>query len=125
MALVMLGEEKLAVDLAAGRIGLQRLFQVGLLKQLVLDPKGDGHAERLEAARRIGKVGLQQALEFDERLFKEDNVVDAIQINLACVQTVLNGLAGKARVMLLAAKALLLSGRDDGAVLNGAAALSW
>ena len=39
MALVVLGEEKLAIDLAAWREGSKRLLQFRLLKELFLDPE--------------------------------------------------------------------------------------
>ena len=39
-------------------------------------------------------------------------------------ETIVDGMAGKARVVLLARKALLLGGRDDASVDDQAAALS-
>jgi len=45
-------------------------------------------------------------------------VIDAIEINLVRLQKILNRLAWKARVMLLAAEALFLNRRKCAAVVN-------
>ena len=103
MALVVLGEEQLAVDPAARRRGLERLLQVRLLEQLLLDPERHRHAERAKAARRIGEIGLEQALELDERLLEEDDMVDAVEVDACRIQAIADGLCGKAGIMLLAA----------------------
>ena len=116
--LVVLGEEELTVDPAAWRIGLESLFQVRLLEELLLDPQRHCNLERSKAARSIGEIGLQQALELDERLFEENDMVDAVEIDLCRIQTIADGLVGKARIMLLAAEALLLSRCDSAAVLD-------
>ena len=45
-------------------------------------------------------------------------MVDVVEIDLACLQTVADGMGRKARIVLLAGEALLLSRRDDVAILD-------
>ena len=45
-------------------------------------------------------------------------MIDPVEVDLAGLKTIADGLAGKARVVLLAGESLLLSGRDDAAVLD-------
>ena len=118
MALVVLGEEELAIDPAASRESSKRLFQLRLLKEPFLDPKWDRHSERLETVWRVREVGLQQALELDEGLFEEHDAIDAVEIDLGRVQTVADGMGWKARIVLLAGEAFLLSRRDEATILH-------
>jgi hypothetical protein len=55
---------------------LQILAQQALLEQLFLEPERDRHLERAEAPRRERNIGLEQPLEFQERLVVEGDVVD-------------------------------------------------
>src|SRR5262245_19944825 len=59
MALMVLRKEELAMDLAGRCVGPERLFEVRLLKQLLLNPKRDGHPERPEAAWGVCEISLQ------------------------------------------------------------------
>ena len=79
---------------------------------------GHRHSERLETAWCVGEIGLQQTFEFDQRLLEEDDMVDAVEIDLARVQTVADGMGRKARIVLLAGEAFLLSRRNNVAILD-------
>lgn len=118
MTLVMLGEQKFAVDLATRCKCFEQLFQIRLLKKLFLYPNWNRHSERLETTWRVREVGLQQALEFDEGLFKKHDVIDAVEIDLGRVQTVADGMGWKGRIMLLARKAFLLSRGNNLAIFD-------
>ncbi len=83
---------------------------------LLLQPDRNRHAEALEARWRKRQVRLEQALEFSQRLLVEDDVVDVAPASPACAETILNGVGGKAGIMLLAGEPLLLRGGDDVAI---------
>src|SRR5262249_48808116 len=78
----------------------------------------NGHRERPQAAWREREIGLEQALELEERLVVEDNVVDLIQRHAGLAQTVLDRVRREARGVLLARESLFLSRRRDTAVLD-------
>src|SRR5262249_2875269 len=84
-----------------------------LLKHFLLDPQWHCHLERSEAARRIGKVGLQQPLKFDQRLLEEDDVIDAIEVDLARLKAIADSMTREACIVFLAGKALLLRGSHN------------
>ena len=88
MALVMLGEQQLVADAAGGGELGQRLLEVRLLEQLLLEPQRHRQAEGAEAARRVGEIGLEQALELDQRLLEEDDVVDAVEVDAGGVEAI-------------------------------------
>ena len=96
------------------------LFQLGaqqiLLKQLFLDPDRHGPLEGAQAPRREGHVGFKQALELEEGLVVEGDVVDVLEFEAGFGQTIGDCVRGKALVVLSAREALLLRGRDDPAV---------
>src|SRR6476620_3112305 len=54
MALVVLGEEELAINPAASRERPKRLLQFRLLKELFFYPEWHRRSERLETAWRVG-----------------------------------------------------------------------
>ncbi len=54
-------------------------LQRGLQVELLLQPDRHGRDEGAEAARRVGQVGLQQALELHQRLVVEHDLVDVCQ----------------------------------------------
>src|SRR5579859_3517413 len=82
-----------------------------LLEQLLAQPYGDRHAEGPEAAGSERKVRLQQALELQERLVVESDVVDLLELEVPFGKAVLDGVHGKTRIVLLARKALFLRSR--------------
>ncbi len=118
MALVMLRKKQLALDLATCRIVAERLLQVRLLVELLLDPHRDRHPERGETPGRIDKIGLNQALEFDKGLFEKDDVFNPVEVDIGRIEAIANGCVGKGGVMFFACKALLLSGGDDLTVVH-------
>ena len=92
--------------------------QQGLLKQLFLQPQRDRHLEGAEAARRHRDVGLQQPLEFEERLVVEHHVVEAVGGDAGFFQAIGDGVVREGGIMLAPGKAFLLGGGDDAAVLD-------
>ncbi len=123
MALVMLGEQQAALDLfGVEAVGLGQLLELlaqqALLEQLLLEPHRHRHAERGEALGRERQIGLEQALELEERLVVERDVIDFVEADAGLAQAVRDRAAGKAGIMLLAAEALLLRRGDDLAVLD-------
>ena len=124
VALVVIGEQQLLFPVDAVVDLQQMVAQHGFLEQLLLQPDRDRLAERLKAARRKGEIGLEQALEFEKRLFVEHHMIDVGRRQLAGRQAVANRGSGKARVVLPPRKALLLRRGDDLAVHSKAAALS-
>ncbi len=113
MTLVMFAEQQPFLPIEVGLPLLHLIAQQRLLKELFLQPQRHGHAEGVEAARREGKVCLEQALELQERLVVESYVVDVGKLEAGRIQAVLHGVFRKARVVLLAREALLLGGTDQ------------
>ena len=75
------------------------------------------------ALRKEGKprganvdISLDQALELDERLLVEDDVVEVGGGNASRLETIVYRSHGKIRIMLLACEALFLRGGNDIAV---------
>ncbi len=65
------------------------------------------------------EIGFEQALELQERLVVEDDVVDVVELDAGLRRgNTAIALCGKAGIVLLAREALLLRGRDDLAVLD-------
>ena len=113
MGLMMLGEHQARkfFDLAPsdrGELVAQEFFQV----KLFFEPDRHCGQERAKAARRIGEIGLEQAVELKQWLVVEDDVVDLLQRNLAFGKTVLGRMCRKPRIVLLARKSLLLRRRN-------------
>src|SRR5580704_12053311 len=114
----MLAEQQALLPIEVGLPALHLVAQQRLLEQLLLQPQRHGHTERVEAARRVGEVGLEQTLELQERLVVESDVVDVGQLDAGRVQAVLHSVLREARIVLLAGEALLLRGADEMAVLD-------
>ena len=69
MRLVMLAEQHVA------REPVESATDVVAHPQLVVQPERQGHEIRPETPGRVGGVGLEQAIEFDERfLVKADQI---------------------------------------------------
>ena len=90
------------------------------MKQLVLDPHGHGRGKAHKAPGRQGQIGLQQALEFEERFFVKNDMRQFGRGDAGLAQAILNRMAGKARIVLFAAEALFLSGGNDAALVDEA-----
>ena len=86
--------------------------------QLFLEPLRQGPAEAAQAARGIGEVGFEHALELAERFLVEGDVVKLSRLQAGFLQAVGDGLGRKAGVVLLAGKALFLRRRDEHAVTH-------
>ncbi len=117
MGLVVRGKQKrrqpVALDAGhRGELPAQQRLQVKLL----LEPYRHGRQKRAKAPRRISDVRLEQALEFEQRLVVENDVIDVFEADAGFAQTVLDGAARKAGVVLAAREALLLGGGRDPAV---------
>jgi len=68
---------------------------------------------------------LEDALELEERLVVERDVVEILCRDVPVVEAELDRVLREPRVMLPAGKALLLRGGQDFAVAHEVAALSW
>src|SRR6266852_5552979 len=101
MALVMLGKEEAPLPVVGGGIGLELFLQQRLLKQLLPEPQRNGLGERGESARSESQVGLQEALELEERLVIEDDMVHLSEAASALSKAILDRMAREARVVLL------------------------
>src|SRR6478672_8765742 len=114
---MMLGEQELLERYLL--VELLELFpQQALLEQLLLEPERDRHLEGREAARRERDIGLQQPLEFQERLVVEGDVINPGEFCADRIQAIADRVMRERRIVLLAGKALLLRSRDDAAVLD-------
>ena len=118
MALVMLGEAQLLVPVDIRRFGAQQVDQQRFLKQLLLQPQRHRHAERAKAPRRESKIGFEQSLELQKRLFVEGDEVDIAPAGASFLDAIAQRMDRKIRVMLLACEALFLRGRNDLAVAH-------
>jgi hypothetical protein len=124
VAPVMLGEEQLVLPVEAGGPRLEPLAEQILLKQFLLEPQRQRHAERAEPARRKGEIGLEQPLELYKRLLVENDVVEIIEIKASFVETVANGVFRVARILLLAGKRSSCAAATTWPSSTSAAALS-
>src|SRR5437879_7018206 len=94
----------------------QRPPDVTLHEELLLHPQRTGQAERSEALRSDPQVGLENALEFEQRFVVEADVREVGALDPRRRETIGDGPMGERRVSLLAAEALFLRRRDDLAV---------
>src|SRR6185503_14619397 len=88
------------------------------LKQFLACPERHRHLEGAQASRGEGQIRLQETLEFQKRLVVKDDVIDVLKTYPAFGQTVCHGVVGEARVVLLAAEALLLGSGHNIAIAN-------
>ena len=106
MRLVMLGKDDLSVE---SELGLDKIFH----PKFLFDPKRQGLQERCDPVRRVSKIGLDDALEFDERLIVERDAIKLRGFHAALFQAEIDGVLRKREIMFLARKALFLRRRDD------------
>ena len=116
--MMVLGEAQLVLGRQRRVDLLQRLYEQVALKQLLADPQRHRLAERGEAARREGEVGLDQPLELEERLLVEDDLVDRRAVAARGLQAIAQRMRRKPGVVLDAGEALLLRRGDDRPVLD-------
>lgn len=81
--------------------------------ELLLEPQGHRVEKRLETARRVGEIGLEQAAIGEYGLVVEAHIVELLRIEFRLAQTVVDGVARERRVVLLPGKTLFLSCCDD------------
>src|SRR5438067_6909317 len=117
MAQMMFGEKQsctieLLIDF------LQLLSQQALLEQLFLQPQRNRHLEGAEAERRQRDIGLEQPLEFQERLVIEHDMVDVGKLCARGFQAIADRMHRKRWIVLLAREAFFLRGSDNATVLD-------
>src|SRR4029453_10755068 len=110
--LMMLGEEDLALETVEHRLVQEQAPR----EELVFQPDRHGGEERSKSARRDAEVLLEQALELEQRLVVEADVVELASRQARLTEAVGRGPSGKPGVVLLAGEALFLRGRNDLAV---------
>ena len=104
----MLGEDvPLLVALPEPFVHLSRQVQ------LLLQPQRHGLDEGPEAYGRVTHIRLEQALELEQRLVVETDVVQLLRLQAGMLQAVLDGVDREAVVVLLAREAFFLRGGDD------------
>jgi hypothetical protein len=94
----------------------QRVAQAAREVQLLPDPDGQRLSKRAEATRRVREIGLQQPVEFQERLVVKRDMVERAGVEAAALETERHGLRRKPIVVFAAREALFLRRRDDLAV---------
>jgi hypothetical protein len=86
--------------------------------ELVREPERYRASDTVEAARREGEVGFEQALELQQRLFIKSDVRQLFAADSGFLQAVLDGASRKAIVVFLPGEALFLRRSDDPAVAD-------
>src|SRR5205807_42428 len=79
-------------------------------EQFLFQPNRHGSDKADETARRESQVGLQEALEFDERLFVEGDEVELLGAQAGFLEAIRNCGVGKSGVVFPPAETLLLDG---------------
>ena len=98
---------------AAGAEARELFAQLRLQQQLFLDPDRHRGNERAQPARGGREVGLEQALELEERLVVEHDRIEAGEVGGAGREAVADRRRREARVVAPAREALLLRRRDQ------------
>ena len=114
MRFVMFAEKHLAF------VGVEAFPDVVGHPQTVAQPEREGHQVGAEPLRRTGDVGLEQAIELDQRLFVEPDQIEVAGLDARLAQAVVDGLGREGGVVLAAGETLLLGGGDNTAVLDQA-----
>jgi len=91
----------------------QRRAEPPVQPELVFDPRGPGERELGESPRRDRQEGLQNPVEFEDRLLVEPHGREVGGADAALAQAVLHGAGRKPGVALLASEPLLGCGGDD------------
>ena len=112
----MIGEQQSGFPIDAVIDVSQMVAEHAFLEQLFLEPDRDRLAERLKPPRRKCKIGLEQAFEFQKRLFVKHDMVEFICADPCLGEAIANGGRGKGRIVLPAREPLFLGGGDDVAV---------
>src|SRR6266480_4685612 len=83
---------------------------------LFFDPKGNGFEKGSNARRGACQVGVQDAIEFDERLFVKCDKINLVNPDSPLAQAIFDRKFRKGGIVFFAAETLFLSGGDDPAV---------
>src|SRR5262249_51385536 len=92
----MMFREDDAFFVTAPQPGLDFAWQV----QFLVQPQRHGLQERAKAARRIGKVSLQQSLELEQRLVVKTDVVELVDRQAGRFQAITDRLRRHGKVVL-------------------------
>ena len=95
------------------------------LEQLLAQPDRHCHAEGAEALRAIREIGLEQALELQERLVVEDDVINVAEIDPASLRQYRSALLGKFASNFLRVNRSSCAAATTRPSSTSAAALSW
>ena len=109
----MVGKQQSLFPFHARGSGAELAHEQLLLKELLLEPQGHRHAERGNAPGRVRQVGLEQSLEFHERLLVEDDVADVVERDARLAEAIGHRTRGVSAVVFLAREALFLGGGHD------------
>ena len=105
------------LDRHAAEFG-QLSLQGGLEVKLFFQPHRHGGDKGAKTSRRIGQVGLQQALELDQWLVVEHHFIDIRQGDATLGQAAVDGAFRKTGIVLLAGEAFFLRGGDNDTVTH-------
>src|ERR1700730_17670558 len=103
---MMLGENDFALK-------VQLFLQLRLHPYFVFDPKRNRFQKRMNPARRLGEIRMQDAVELYEWLLIKSDVIEFRGCDAALAQAIVDGVAWESRVVLLSREPFLLSRRDD------------
>src|ERR1700730_3131335 len=103
---MMLGENDCALK-------VELFLQLRLHPYFVFDPKRKRFQKRMNAARRAGEIGMQDAVELYEWLLIKSDIIEFRGCDVALAQAIVDGVPWKSRVVLLSREPFLLSRRDD------------
>ena len=113
MRLVMLSVQHLSVV-------SQRLTELAVHVELLRHPQRSRLEEGFETPRHHPEIGLEDALELEQRLVIESHVLKVFDPDPGLSQAVLDGARGEGWITFLPRKALLGGGGDDVAVTDEA-----
>ena len=80
--------------------------------QFRFQPKRHGHQKRTQPLRRERQIRFEEALEFQQRLVVDDDIVQVFRLEIGFLETVFDGVFWEVMVVLLTREALLLHGGD-------------
>lgn len=119
MGKVVFGEEQFHLERIAGGVErFQRVADEFLKEEFFLYPDRDEREELGEPFRREGVVGLEQALELQERLVVEDHGVEFRHRHPGVGEAEFGRFEGKVGVLFDTGEAFFLRGGDDATVGN-------
>ena len=109
--LMVLGEQHFARE-------VEKLLNLLFGLQFAAEPQRTGGSKRLATARRIGHGGFDDAVEFEQRLVVEHDMVELRGGDAGFGEAVISGVTRQARVVFLARKSFFLGRGDNFAVSN-------